>query len=108
MELHRLGDLRKTDKTYHEFLRTRDLSMGVYRLPAGAEDRQQPHLEEEVYFVSSGRARFLAGQREVAIGPGDILFVPASEPHQFREIEEDLELLVFFGPAEGSRAASRT
>jgi mannose-6-phosphate isomerase-like protein (cupin superfamily) len=107
MELHRLRDLSKTDKTYHEFLRTRDLSMGIYRLPAGTEDRQQPHPEEEIYFVSAGRARFLAGQHEVSIAAGDILFVPASEPHKFQDIEEDLELLVFFAPAEGSRNTAK-
>jgi hypothetical protein len=29
--------------------------------------------------------------------------VPAHEVHRFHDISEDLALLVFFGPAEGSR-----
>jgi hypothetical protein len=33
------------------------------------------------------------------------LFVPAGESHRFHDIVEALEVLVFFGPAEGSRAA---
>ena len=32
------------------------------------------------------------------------VFVPAREPHRFTDITEDLTALVFFGPAEGSRA----
>jgi len=43
----------------------------------------------------------------LAVKPGDILFVPAGEPHRFFDIREDLEVLVFFGPAEGSRTATR-
>jgi hypothetical protein len=33
-----------------------------------------------------------------------VLFVPANEEHRFHDITEDLVLLVFFGPAYGSRA----
>jgi hypothetical protein len=35
---------------------------------------------------------------------GSAVFVPAHEPHRFMDITEDLTALVFFGPAEGSRA----
>ncbi len=38
--------------------------------------------------------------------PGTVLFVPAREPHHFHDIDADLALLVFFGPAEGSRDTS--
>ena len=44
-----------------------------------------------------------AAGRTVAIAPGTTLFVPAHEVHFFHDIAEDLALLVFFGPAEGSR-----
>lgn len=100
----RLSELCEEGKGYVEFLRTRDLSAGVYRLSAGGVDSQQPHAEEEVYYVVSGRARFSSGTRDVAVAAGDVIFVAAKEPHRFHEIGEDLELLVFFAPAEGSRA----
>ena len=107
MEHYQLAALRPPENAYVEFLRKADLSMGVYRLSAGAEDKQKPHSEDEVYFVTSGRAHFRAGDRELAVKPGDILFVPAGEPHRFFDIREDLEVLVFFGPAEGSRTVTR-
>jgi mannose-6-phosphate isomerase-like protein (cupin superfamily) len=41
----------------------------------------------------------------VEVAAGDVLFVPMKEPHRFHDIREDLELLVFFAPAEGSRSS---
>jgi len=86
-----------------EHLRRPDLSVGTYSLRAGAIDTQSPHTEDEIYVVTAGRARFTSGGRTVAIAPGTTLFVPAREVHFFHDITEDLALLVFFGPAEGSR-----
>lgn len=103
MEHHRFADQRENGKSYVEFLRTQDLSVGVYRLPTGAVDSQHPHGEEEVYYVVAGKSRFRAGDRDVSVRAGDLLLVSAKEPHQFHDIEEDLELLVFFAPPEGSR-----
>ncbi len=103
MNIYRSCDLEAKGRAYLEFLRTTDLSAGIYRLKAGASDAQLPHNEEEVYYVISGRARFLSGEGDLAVDAGDILFVPAKETHRFHDIEENLELLVFFGPAEGTR-----
>jgi quercetin dioxygenase-like cupin family protein len=89
---------------YAEFLRRPDLSIGLYVLAAGGQDHQHPHSEDEAYVVTSGRARFTAGDEDREVGAGDVLFVPARLPHHFHSIEEELVLLVFFGPAEGSRA----
>jgi mannose-6-phosphate isomerase-like protein (cupin superfamily) len=103
MESHHLSALRADAKAHVEFLRKSDFSAGVYRLPAGGVDGQQPHTEDEVYFVVSGRARFSGENHDMTVGPGDILFVPAKEPHRFHQITEDLVVLVFFAPAEGAR-----
>ena len=103
MEIHHLAKLQQQGKAYLEFLRTSELSAGVYRLPAGGTDIQQPHGEAEIYFVVSGRARFSSGLKDVAVETGDVLFVPAKEPHRFHEITEDLQLLAFFAPPEGTR-----
>src|SRR5580658_2918135 len=102
MEIRHLAAVREAGKAYVECLRTRHLSAGVYRLPSGGTDHQQPHGEEEIYFVISGHARFSSGTGDASVEAGDILFVAAKEPHRFHEITEDLELLVFFAPPEGT------
>jgi mannose-6-phosphate isomerase-like protein (cupin superfamily) len=41
---------------------------------------------------------------EQPVEAGSVLYVPARVPHRFHSIAEDLALLVFFTPAEGSTA----
>src|SRR5262249_48601295 len=106
-ELTRLAEERaRSGRSYLEFLRVPALSAGLYELPAGAEDRQRPHAEDEIYYVVRGRARFRAGTEDRPVAPGQVLFVEAGADHRFHDITEDLTLLVMFAPAEGSRAAA--
>jgi hypothetical protein len=60
MQIINLGSIAaenaKTNQTWLEFLRVPSLSMGIYCLKAGQVDRQQPHTEDEVYYVVSGKA----------------------------------------------------
>jgi mannose-6-phosphate isomerase-like protein (cupin superfamily) len=83
-------------------LRSDLLSVGVYVLPARGVDGQKPHEEDEVYFAVRGRAKFRVGSDDHPVGPGTVLFVPALEPHHFHEIDEELVLVVFWAPPEGS------
>jgi mannose-6-phosphate isomerase-like protein (cupin superfamily) len=98
-----LAERERAGGAWLEFLRVPSLSLGVYHLKAGEADRQRPHTEDEVYYVLNGRARFRAGAEERAVGPGAILFVERLVDHRFVDITEDLTVLVFFAPAEGSR-----
>ncbi len=104
MELFTLQELgakhKQQGKLYYEFLRKSSLSLGIYNLAAGITDPQQPHAEDEVYYVLEGRAQAFVSGETRTIGPGDTLFVGAGEEHRFQEITEDLSLLVFFAPPE--------
>jgi mannose-6-phosphate isomerase-like protein (cupin superfamily) len=99
-----LADLLATQgssgRLYHEFIRTHDLSVGLYVLPAGATDPQSPHTEDEVYYVTSGRAMIRVGDEDRQVQAGSVVFVGADVPHRFHDIDEELTILVFFGPAE--------
>jgi mannose-6-phosphate isomerase-like protein (cupin superfamily) len=77
-------------RLYTEVLRVEALSVGVYKLPEGSEDAQEPHTEDEVYVVLRGRARATVGGETVAVAPGSFLYVPARVPHRFHDIEDDL------------------
>ncbi len=101
MEIHQISHTFAQGKSYIEFLRTQHLSAGVYRLAKGAIDPQRPHGQEEIYYVISGAAQFRGEGRDSQVRAGDVVFVPAKEAHSFHNIEEDLELLVFFAPPEG-------
>jgi mannose-6-phosphate isomerase-like protein (cupin superfamily) len=90
-------------RPYLEFLSVPDLSVGLYVLAPGEPDLQQPHTEDEVYYVISGRGRITVGDEARDVRTGSIVFVAAGVPHRFHDITEELQLLVAFGPAEGSR-----
>jgi quercetin dioxygenase-like cupin family protein len=88
-----------------EHLRVADLSAGTYSIPAGGIDYQSPHTEDEIYIVTAGRARLESGGDVAEVRPGSVIYVPAGEVHRFTGIAEDLAVVVFFAPAEDSRAA---
>lgn len=98
---HLISQAAGHDERYLEFLRVPSMSMGVYTLPAGGEDLQGPHNQDEVYYVVRGKAVLRVEQEEQPALPGGLLFVPAQAAHKFIHIEEELQLLVFFAPAEG-------
>ncbi|HTT15524.1 MAG TPA: cupin domain-containing protein [Thermoplasmata archaeon] len=94
---------RASPQGYLEFLRVPTMSLGLYVLPAGGEDTQHPHSEDEVYYVLRGRGTFRSAGTDAPTRAGDVLFVPAHRPHRFHGIEEELVLLVVFAPPEGSQ-----
>ena len=89
---------------YLEFIRKPSLSVGLYMLPAGAIDQQEPHTEDEVYYVVRGRASIQVDKESRPVEAGSVVFVQANVEHRFHTITEDLTILVFFAPAEYSQA----
>jgi quercetin dioxygenase-like cupin family protein len=87
-------------KLYLEFLRVPAMSAGVYVLPKGGSDPQKPHREDEMYYVVRGRARMQIMDEHAEVGAGSVIFVEAEADHRFYDIKEELEVLVFFAPAE--------
>jgi mannose-6-phosphate isomerase-like protein (cupin superfamily) len=94
---------QESGRLYLEFLRVPALSVGIYTLPAGSEDRQQPHTEDEVYYVAQGIATIRVGEEDRPVVAGSIVYVAAQVEHRFHNIIQDLTVLVFFAPAEYSQ-----
>lgn len=88
-------------RLYHEFLRTASMSVGLYKLAAGAVDPQSPHQQDELYYVIEGRGRIQVRDEDQAVEPGSLVFVPAQAAHRFHSITEDMTILVVFAPPEG-------
>lgn len=88
------------DRLYLEFLRVPAMSAGIYVLAKGGADPQKPHREDEMYYVVRGRARMQIGSDHAEVRPGSVIFVEANLEHRFYDVQEELEVLVFFAPAE--------
>ena len=61
-----------------------------------------PTAKRRCTWSSRGRVASSMGDEDVMASPGSLLSVPARVEHRFHSIEQDLLLLVFFAPAEGS------
>ena len=86
-----------------EFFRVPDMSMGLYVLAVGEVDGQEPHTEDEIYYVLGGEGRLVVDGEDQPIGAGSILFVGKNADHRFHSITSELTLLVFFAPEEGGK-----
>lgn len=104
MKVFRLDDLeaeRSANRgAYLRFLNERNMSAGLYALAPGQLDTQQPHGQDEVYLVVSGRASITVGDETTQVARGSVVYVPAGVPHRFHQITEDLRVLVVFSPPE--------
>lgn len=102
-ESYQLADLMErleaSGRRYLPFIRVSTLHAGIYSLPAAAEDQQQPHNQDELYYVVKGKSKFTAGDDVYDVEAGTILYVRAEVAHHFHDIEEDLDIVVFFSTA---------
>jgi|SRR5579859_5354637 len=104
MDIFHMADLvaarEQAGQLYYEFLRVPAMSAEVYQLAVGSTDPQQPHTEDELYYVVQGRAQIRVGNEDRAVESGSLIFVAARVDHRFHSITEDLTVLVFFAPAQ--------
>ena len=79
-----------------------ELSAHYYRLEDGQEDKQNPHHEDELYYVLQGsrdlQIKTTTDSVVVPLKQGDLVFVPKHAVHKFIG-EGQISLLVFFGPS---------
>ena len=111
MDAFELSDLitarEESGELYYEFLRVPAMSAGLYQLAAGSTDPQEPHTEDELYYIVQGRAQIRVGNEDAAVGPGSLVFVAANVEHRFHTITENLAVLVLFAPAEYSHRGTQ-
>jgi mannose-6-phosphate isomerase-like protein (cupin superfamily) len=85
-----------TGTTFVELLRRGDLSIEIWK-PEGI-DTQQPHTQDELYFVVSGEGELAHGTRHSRVQTGDVVFVAAHTPHRFESFSSDFTVwVVFYG-----------
>lgn len=87
---------------YARLLQHGSMSVEVYA-PRG-HDPQQPHAQDELYFIQQGRGQLVIGDERHDCAPGDAFFVPAGQTHRFEHFSDDFATwVVFWGPPGGER-----
>lgn len=88
------------DQQYGVLLEHGSMELGFYK--PGEHDPQQPHSQDEIYIIQSGRGFFVNGDERLPFEPGEALFVPAGAVHRFEDFSDDFAAwVVFYGPEGG-------
>jgi len=92
--------LGKDGKRFFVGMAHGSMKVELYK-PVG-HDPQQPHEQDELYFIVTGRGTFSRDGDLRPFAPGDVIFVEAGVPHRFEDFSEDFETwVVFWGPQGG-------
>jgi mannose-6-phosphate isomerase-like protein (cupin superfamily) len=90
--------LEQANGGYEIVHRSPGLEVGVYVLVAPEPDTQQPHDDDEVYVVLTGRGTLEVEGQFFAVAEGDALFVEAGAEHRFTGYESLAVLVIFTRP----------
>ena len=64
-------------------------------------DLQKPHIQDEIYVITSGTGIFIRNEEKVSFKPNDVLFVPAGVEHRFEKFTDDFTTWVIFYGKDG-------
>lgn len=80
-------------------------SMSVEYFAPKDTDTQQPHLQDEIYVIASGKSVFYYDGHYMDCRQGDVLFVPAGKEHHFENFSADFATwVIFYGPRGGEKS----
>jgi len=69
---------------------TPNFEMRYFELKKGAKTAQEVHPWEHEVFVIKGKGIVRGGENERKVRPGDAIFIPPNEVHQFWNFKEEL------------------
>ena len=75
---------KKNNESYFlDFLNTNSLDAGILVLKPGQKDIQQPHFNDEIYYIIEGNGFIEINKEVYAIQKGSCIFVPSNTSHRF-------------------------
>lgn len=66
-----------------------NFAMRYFEIPPGGQSSFEHHLHDQGIMIMKGRARVLLGWEIHEIGPGDVIYIPQHEQHQFESISDE-------------------
>lgn len=102
--LNHVKAIPEDDDRYVEPAHHGTMTLGMYA--PYQHDPQEPHEQDELYFVVSGSGVFVHGGERSDFRAGDALFVAAGVEHRFEDFTDDFAAWVVFWGATGGEADS--
>jgi quercetin dioxygenase-like cupin family protein len=66
-----------------------NFAMRYFEIPPGGQSSFEHHLHDQGIMIMKGRARVLLGWEIHEVGPGDVIYIPQHEQHQFESISDE-------------------
>ena len=92
-----LGKIKKSSNFFHTFINRDSLAAGVLVLQPGEQDTQEPHQNDEVYFIISGDGFLKIKNKDYPVTKDKLFFVAKDVEHYFHSNSVELKVLYFFG-----------
>jgi len=92
-----LGKIKKSSSYFYTFINRDSLAAGVLVLKPGEEDTQEPHENDEVYYVISGDGFLKIKNKDFKVSKDKVFFVAKNVEHHFHGNKKELKVLYFFG-----------
>ncbi len=92
-----IGKIKKSSSYFYTFINRDSLATGVLVLKPGEEDTQEPHDNDEVYYVISGDGFLKINDKDYKISKDKLFFVAKGVEHYFHGNTKELKVWYFFG-----------
>ena len=92
-----LEKIKKSSSYFYTFINRDSLAAGVLVLKPGEEDTQEPHENDEVYYIISGDGFLKINDKDYEISKDKLFFVAKGVEHFFHGNTTELKVLYFFG-----------
>ena len=92
-----MGKIKKSSSYFYTFINRESLAAGVLYLEPGQDDTQEPHENDEIYYVISGDGFLNINNKDYEVSKDKVFFVGKDVPHHFHGNKETLKVLYFFG-----------
>ena len=69
------------------------VEIGLLTFPANTEAKPHAHPNEQFMIVLKGRAKWIVGDEEKLLGPGEVVYNPPNVEHAIEVLGEDLQVI---------------
>jgi quercetin dioxygenase-like cupin family protein len=90
MEIEQLND-----KLSRQMISGENATVSQLMLKKGAAVPRHSHLNEQYSWIISGALKFVFDDREILVGEGEVLVIPANVPHSAVALEDTVDVDIF-------------
>jgi quercetin dioxygenase-like cupin family protein len=83
------------DKLSRQMISGENATVSQLMLKKGATVPRHSHMNEQYSWIISGALKFVFEDREILVGEGEVLVIPANVPHSAVALEDTVDVDIF-------------